>query len=231
MKFTAAALTTLTLLTPVLAIPAEVREVRPLMRDMTPRATFNEAEGVSPFPLLSSPFLPQLPNKTNPRTSSSFPHSVFSFATPASCSILSCINVIAEAVCIAEAIDDENWQGIFTCAKKKEVCCPLSLSLPLLLSLSLFRGIATDEVLLLLEDSSAAAPAASVPWARSWRSTVFADWGWGGWLGWRRSCVVPWLLFVRQLCTEYKIGLYSGPGLCSRSFAIDGSCFFMHGQP
>ncbi|KAG7284448.1 hypothetical protein NEMBOFW57_010821 [Staphylotrichum longicolle] len=90
MKFTAAVLTTI--LVPALALPsAEVtRDVRPLMRDMTPRATFNEAE-------------------------------VFAFAAPAGCSILSCIDVISQAVCIAEAIDDENWQGIFKCAKKKEV--------------------------------------------------------------------------------------------------------------
>jgi hypothetical protein len=49
------------------------------------------------------------------------PISVFAFAAPAGCSILSCIDVISQAVCIAEAIDDENWQGIFKCAKKKEV--------------------------------------------------------------------------------------------------------------
>ncbi|KAH6844622.1 hypothetical protein B0I37DRAFT_416220 [Chaetomium sp. MPI-CAGE-AT-0009] len=47
---------------------------------------------------------------------------VFAFAAPASCSILSCIDVISQAVCIAEAIDDEDWQGIFTCAKRKELC-------------------------------------------------------------------------------------------------------------
>lgn len=46
---------------------------------------------------------------------------VFAFAVPAGCSILSCINVIGEAVCIAEAIDDEDWKGIFSCAKQKEV--------------------------------------------------------------------------------------------------------------
>ncbi|KAK3899255.1 hypothetical protein C8A05DRAFT_46629 [Staphylotrichum tortipilum] len=47
---------------------------------------------------------------------------VFSFPTPAGCSLLSCINVIAEAVCIADAIDQDNWTGILTCAKKKELC-------------------------------------------------------------------------------------------------------------
>jgi hypothetical protein len=48
---------------------------------------------------------------------------VFAFAAPAGCSILSCIDVIGQAVCIAEAIDDEDWQGILKCAKRKEVCC------------------------------------------------------------------------------------------------------------
>ncbi|KXX81320.1 hypothetical protein MMYC01_201929 [Madurella mycetomatis] len=47
---------------------------------------------------------------------------VFAFAPPASCSILSCIDVISQAVCIAEAIDDEDWQGIFKCANRKELC-------------------------------------------------------------------------------------------------------------
>jgi hypothetical protein len=47
---------------------------------------------------------------------------VFAFAAPAGCSILSCIDVIGQAVCIAEAIDDEDWQGILKCAKRKEVC-------------------------------------------------------------------------------------------------------------
>jgi hypothetical protein len=49
---------------------------------------------------------------------------VFAFAAPAGCSILSCIDVIGQAVCIAEAIDDEDWQGILKCAKRKEVCRP-----------------------------------------------------------------------------------------------------------
>jgi hypothetical protein len=51
MKFTATVLTTL--LVPALALPsAEItRDVRPLMRDMTPRATFNEAEGMFFIPL------------------------------------------------------------------------------------------------------------------------------------------------------------------------------------
>ncbi|KAK4153455.1 hypothetical protein C8A00DRAFT_15340 [Chaetomidium leptoderma] len=87
MKFTATAITALTLLAPALAVPTAE-----LSRDMTARrATFNEAE-------------------------------VFSFAAPAGCSILSCINVIGEAICIADAIDEDNWQGIFKCAKKKEIC-------------------------------------------------------------------------------------------------------------
>jgi hypothetical protein len=50
---------------------------------------------------------------------------VFAFAAPAGCSILSCIGVISEAVCIAEAIGDEDWMGIFKCAKIKEVMFPL----------------------------------------------------------------------------------------------------------
>jgi hypothetical protein len=49
MKFTAATLTALTLLTPVLALPSgdapTTPALRPHERDMTPRATFNEAEG------------------------------------------------------------------------------------------------------------------------------------------------------------------------------------------
>ncbi|KAK4038539.1 hypothetical protein C8A01DRAFT_47866 [Parachaetomium inaequale] len=92
MRFTTATITALTLLAPALALPSgETREFRPLMRDMTPRATFNEAE-------------------------------VFAFAAPAGCSILSCIGVIGEAVCIAEAIEDEDWKGIVKCAKVKELC-------------------------------------------------------------------------------------------------------------
>lgn len=55
---------------------------------------------------------------------------MFAFAPPASCSILSCIDVISQAVCIAEAIDDEDWQGIFKCANRKEVCFPPSFSPP-----------------------------------------------------------------------------------------------------
>lgn len=55
---------------------------------------------------------------------------VFAFAVPAGCSILSCINVIGEAVCIAEAIEDEDWKNIFGCAKKKEVCTLLPTLLP-----------------------------------------------------------------------------------------------------
>ncbi|KAK3898141.1 hypothetical protein C8A05DRAFT_47457 [Staphylotrichum tortipilum] len=47
---------------------------------------------------------------------------VFAFAIPAGCSILSCINVIGEAVCIADAIEEEDWKNIFKCAKKKEIC-------------------------------------------------------------------------------------------------------------
>ena len=52
MKFTITTITALTLLTSALALPSgETREVRPLMRDMTPRATFNEAEGTTYYPL------------------------------------------------------------------------------------------------------------------------------------------------------------------------------------
>ncbi|KAK0610663.1 hypothetical protein B0T17DRAFT_500030 [Bombardia bombarda] len=47
---------------------------------------------------------------------------VFAFAAPASCKILSCINVISEAVCITEAISDADYKGILKCAKKKELC-------------------------------------------------------------------------------------------------------------
>ena len=42
-------LTTLALLAPALALPSsEIHNVHPLMRGMTPRATFNEAEGKCP---------------------------------------------------------------------------------------------------------------------------------------------------------------------------------------
>ncbi len=42
-------LTTIALLTPALALPSsKIHEVRPLMRGMIPRATFNEAEGRYP---------------------------------------------------------------------------------------------------------------------------------------------------------------------------------------
>ncbi|KAK4182586.1 hypothetical protein QBC35DRAFT_395683 [Podospora australis] len=61
------------------------------LKEMTPRADFNQAE-------------------------------VFAFAPPASCNILSCISVIGSAVCIVDAIDDDNWESILKCAKKKELC-------------------------------------------------------------------------------------------------------------
>jgi hypothetical protein len=82
MKFTIAALT---LLPAVLALPSgETHAVRPLMRDMTPRATFNEAEGKPPTHLpsaitrqipLASPFsfIPRLPT-ASPR----LPHKTLS---------------------------------------------------------------------------------------------------------------------------------------------------------
>ncbi|KAK3314181.1 hypothetical protein B0H66DRAFT_643601 [Apodospora peruviana] len=47
---------------------------------------------------------------------------VFSFAPPSSCSILSCIQVIGEAICIANAIKNKDYKGILKCAKKKELC-------------------------------------------------------------------------------------------------------------
>ncbi|KAK0713715.1 hypothetical protein B0T26DRAFT_651216, partial [Lasiosphaeria miniovina] len=47
---------------------------------------------------------------------------VFAFAAPESCKILSCIEVIAEAVCITAAIEKDDWAGIIKCAKKKELC-------------------------------------------------------------------------------------------------------------
>ncbi len=49
-------LTTLTLLAPALALPSsDIHETRPLTRGMSPRATFNEAEGKHPslLPFLS----------------------------------------------------------------------------------------------------------------------------------------------------------------------------------
>ncbi|KAK3689765.1 hypothetical protein B0T22DRAFT_441219 [Podospora appendiculata] len=47
---------------------------------------------------------------------------VFAFETPASCSILSCITVISEAVCITEAIEASDYSGILKCANKKQLC-------------------------------------------------------------------------------------------------------------
>ncbi len=115
---------------------------------------------------------------------------VFSFATPASCSILSCINVIAEAVCIADAIEEDKWKDIFTCAKQKEVCITCSslfhldtllysagwlalflYSLPArLLSNCLPEERCADEW-----DRCVGVLAASVRWVGFWRSMDFAD--------------------------------------------------------
>ncbi|KAK3936828.1 hypothetical protein QBC46DRAFT_320809 [Diplogelasinospora grovesii] len=47
---------------------------------------------------------------------------VFSFAPDSSCSVLSCINVIGQAVCIANAIAADDKTAILGCAKKKELC-------------------------------------------------------------------------------------------------------------
>jgi hypothetical protein len=109
---------------------------------------------------------------------------VFSFATPASCSILSCINVIAEAVCIADAIDNEDWKNIFTCAKQKEVrfrlLAPIS-SRPMdgfSSARSLSVRVVGADGLWWRGDRSATALGASVRWADFWRSTVFAERGW-----------------------------------------------------
>jgi hypothetical protein len=47
---------------------------------------------------------------------------VFTFASPqASCKVLNCIDVVSQGICIANAIDDEDWKGILKCAKKKTV--------------------------------------------------------------------------------------------------------------
>ncbi|KAH7635446.1 hypothetical protein B0T09DRAFT_379242 [Sordaria sp. MPI-SDFR-AT-0083] len=45
---------------------------------------------------------------------------VFAFTPLASCSILSCISVISQAVCITDAIEADDYSGILKCAKKKE---------------------------------------------------------------------------------------------------------------
>ncbi|KAM7202983.1 hypothetical protein V8F20_004230 [Naviculisporaceae sp. PSN 640] len=47
---------------------------------------------------------------------------IFAFAPPASCSILGCIGVIGAAVCIVDAIDDDDYGAILKCAKKKDLC-------------------------------------------------------------------------------------------------------------
>ncbi|KAM7197105.1 hypothetical protein V8F33_005764 [Rhypophila sp. PSN 637] len=47
---------------------------------------------------------------------------VFSFAPPASCSILGCISVIGAAKCVKEAIEDDDYKAILDCGKKKDLC-------------------------------------------------------------------------------------------------------------
>jgi regulator of RNase E activity RraB len=46
---------------------------------------------------------------------------VFDLTAEAGCSILKCIEVIASAICIADAIDDVNITKLLKCAKKSEV--------------------------------------------------------------------------------------------------------------
>ncbi|KAK3994354.1 hypothetical protein QBC44DRAFT_357251 [Cladorrhinum sp. PSN332] len=79
-------------------------------------------------PALAAPFAEAEPTIDSVLTRDMTPRAnfneaeVFSFETPASCSILNCISVIGQAVCIANAIDDDDYKGILTCAKKKELC-------------------------------------------------------------------------------------------------------------
>ncbi|KAK3401353.1 hypothetical protein B0T20DRAFT_389313 [Sordaria brevicollis] len=47
---------------------------------------------------------------------------VFAITPLASCSILSCISVIEQAVCITDAIEADDYTAILKCAKKKELC-------------------------------------------------------------------------------------------------------------
>ncbi|CAP65142.1 uncharacterized protein PODANS_5_7160 [Podospora anserina S mat+] len=47
---------------------------------------------------------------------------VFAFAPPASCKVLNCISVISSAVCVANAIDDDDYKAILKCAKKDQLC-------------------------------------------------------------------------------------------------------------
>ncbi|KAK4115516.1 hypothetical protein N656DRAFT_775404 [Canariomyces notabilis] len=47
---------------------------------------------------------------------------VFSFAPSAACNVLSCIGVIGQALCIADAIDRDDYAAILKCADRKELC-------------------------------------------------------------------------------------------------------------
>ncbi|KAK3899102.1 hypothetical protein C8A05DRAFT_37299 [Staphylotrichum tortipilum] len=47
---------------------------------------------------------------------------VLAITAPAGCGILSCAQVIGQAVCIANALDDDNWKNIMKCAKAKQLC-------------------------------------------------------------------------------------------------------------
>ncbi|EGS19502.1 uncharacterized protein CTHT_0049710 [Thermochaetoides thermophila DSM 1495] len=85
----------LALLIPALAAPSVVEidtRAAEPVADVTPRAEINEAD-------------------------------IFTFASPqASCKVLNCIDVVSQGICIANAIDDEDWKGILKCAKKKTLC-------------------------------------------------------------------------------------------------------------
>jgi hypothetical protein len=50
------------------------------------------------------------------------PTLVFSFAPQASCSILKCIDIIGDAICIVNAIKKKSLSGVLKCADKKALC-------------------------------------------------------------------------------------------------------------
>lgn len=49
------------------------------------------------------------------------PNLVLAITAPDGCGLISCARVIGQAVCVAKALDDDNWKNIFKCAKAKQV--------------------------------------------------------------------------------------------------------------
>ncbi len=174
MQFSILTLAAFTLLPQALALPGgenfAIPTVAPnqLPPDMTPRGDFNEADGrLSVFQLSyfcpprvnhpkgypKSPWNPSLAvqhTRASPEMSYGHPLTdpeiVFAITAPAGCSIISCAQVLSEAVCIANALDDDNWKKIFKCAKVKQVWAilflPLLLGRGLMSSMTLYCSVA-----------------------------------------------------------------------------------------